>query len=114
MHFMQDVADRLRAFMDSNGLSQAQLAEKAGVSQPTVSRALSGKGERRGAARSRLFSYVGISEYSVFGPKAEARERVAEAFERVWEHSKVLADAIVMITDALADLPGKRERGQGE
>lgn len=114
MHFMQDVAGRLRAFMDRNGLSQAQLAEKAGVSQPTVSRALSGKGERRGAARSRLFSYVGISEYPPSGAKAEARERVAEAFERVWEHSKALADSIVRITDALADLPGKRERGQGE
>lgn len=81
MHFMQDVAGRLRAFMDRNGLSQAQLAEKAGVSQPTVSRALSGKGERRGAARSRLFSYVGISEYPPSGAKAEALDRSCEEWE---------------------------------
>ncbi len=111
---MQDDAGRIRTFMHCNGLSQTQLAEMAGVSQATVSRALSGKGERRGAARSRLFSYVGISEYPGSGAKAEARERIAEAFERVWEHSKALADAIVRITDALADLPGKRERGRGE
>ena len=101
---MQDVADRLCAFMSREGLTQEQLAKKARVSQATVSRALNRKAKRRGAGRSRLFTYAGISEWTDHQAVGVARERVIAAFERIWDHSEAHADAIVRVIDALADL----------
>ena len=110
---MQDPADLLRAFMARQGLSQARLANAAGVSQPTVSRALARKAERRGVARSKLFNYAGISEWAGDQQERDARERVIAAFERVWDRSETHADAIARVIEALADLR-PRKRGDEE
>lgn len=101
---MQDAADRLRAFMERQKLSQAGLARAAGVSQPTVSRALRRRALRRGAARSRLFSYAGISEWPDRPRIGGAHVQVIAAFERVWDGSAAHAASIVKVIDALEDL----------
>lgn len=81
--------------MSQNGIKQRELASRAGVSQATVSRALSGKALRHGAARQRLFTLVDIDE------SQRARERVIAAFDKIWDHSDVHADAITQVIDAL-------------
>ncbi|MDI5454575.1 helix-turn-helix domain-containing protein, partial [Salmonella enterica subsp. enterica serovar Cerro] len=40
---MKTFADRLNAAMSASGLSQAQLAEKVGISQPAIQKMSSGK-----------------------------------------------------------------------
>lgn len=100
---MQEAAGKLRAYMDREKLSQTQLARRARVSQATVWRALNGKAERRGAARRRLFAFVGISEWiveGVYGP----RDRVIAAFDRIWDRSHAHANAVAGVIDAMADL----------
>lgn len=108
---MQDTRAELRAFMKENGLSQITLAERARVSQSTVSRALSRIGLRHGAARARLFSYAKIAEWSSASAADDPRNAVLAAFERVWDHSKEHAAAVARVIDALADL---RPRPKGD
>ena len=88
--------------MDSKGLSQVQIARAAGVSQATVSRALRRRAERRGAARNRLFTYVGIDEYSKPQQRDDAYKRIMAAFERIWDQSEDHANAIARVIDSLA------------
>jgi hypothetical protein len=100
--------------MQREALDQATLAEAAGVSQPTVSRALMG-GERvrRGRAYRRLLSFVAartkMNRSSTAGTK-----RVTSAFEKIWDGSDVHAAAIAQIIEDLAGLtpsPALRKRG---
>ena len=103
---MQNVAVQLRAFMETSGLSQQQLAANARVSQATVCRALQGA-TIRGAAKAKLFSYAKI-EASALSDKAKASRRLVAAFDRIWARSEIYADAIVRIIDTLADIPTER------
>ena len=107
---MQRFANQLREYMDRNGLSQAELADKAHVSQATVSRALAGKVTRRGAAKLRLFSYAGITEYNESEDRGDSRTKVIDTFERVWDRSAAHAEAIAKVIEALADLEPRKKR----
>jgi transcriptional regulator with XRE-family HTH domain len=104
IHFMQNVASQLVAFMEREGLKQSTLAENAEVSQSTVSRALRGQSLRRGSAKSRLFKYAGIAEPAGALSKTEASQRLAKAFDQIWDESDVHADAIARIITVLAEL----------
>jgi transcriptional regulator with XRE-family HTH domain len=106
IHFMQNVAARLRAFMDKTGLAQEELARNAGVSQSTVCRALQGA-TIRGAAKEKLFSYAKI-DVAQLPEKAKASRRLIAAFDRIWARSEMHAEAIVRIIDTLADVPSGR------
>jgi transcriptional regulator with XRE-family HTH domain len=101
---MQDVPSQLRFFMERERLTQASLARAAGVSQPTISRALRGVCTRHSRARAKLFNYAGISWKNDRLNVVRAAERLVAAFDRLREHSDVHADTIVRIIDALADL----------
>lgn len=102
---MRDAATRLKRYMYEKGLSQTQLAKRAKVSQSTVWRALNGQSKRRGAARIKLFNYVGIDEWEDL-PSASnnAPANIIEAFERIWDHTPEHAKAIAKVIDALAGL----------
>ena len=100
--------------MDRQQLSQAELARLARVSQSTVSRALSGRSLRRGAARRRLFSYTGIDAWTDTAITTPSRDRVVAGFQRIEQNSKLHADAIAVIIDALAGLePASKRRRRG-
>jgi transcriptional regulator with XRE-family HTH domain len=90
--------------MDRERLSQTQLAKRARVSQATVWRALNGRSERRGAARRKLFAYVGITEWTAQRTPRGARDRVVAAFDRIWDRSQAHAIAVAGVIDALAGL----------
>lgn len=90
---MDDPASLLRAFMQSGGMSQAQLADEAGVSQATVSRALEKPIVRMGRARRRLFIYIQQRRPPV-------PEVAASAIVSTWDgseaHAQALADLILV------------------
>lgn len=55
----QQIADRIRAAMDEHGLSARELARRAGVSPPTVSRLLRGNRAPSSYTASRLLKAIG-------------------------------------------------------
>jgi transcriptional regulator with XRE-family HTH domain len=62
------IADRLNALMQKNKLSQAQMAEKTGLSQQTISKYLSGKPPKI-SNLTLLAGANGVSESYFFGSK---------------------------------------------
>ena len=109
---MQQVsAVDLRAFMDRRGLNEAKLASLAGVSQATVSRALTGSPKRTGKARSLLCIYI-HNELKQEGLAHAEKSEVLKAFERVWDTSEAHAAAMAKVVDALEGLrPHNKEEG---
>jgi DNA-binding LacI/PurR family transcriptional regulator len=96
--------------MDEHRWSEAQLAAKAGVSQSTVSRALTHQGKRVGGAQRRLFTYAKLITVKE-SRELRARRRVIAAVERILSQSDQHADAVAKIIDALTKLAGTRKRG---
>lgn len=90
-------------------LTQADVARAAKVSQSTVSRVLSGGGLRRGAARTRLFTYADIQDAS--SSRVAGRVTVMDAFSRIWDGTPAHANAIAQVIDSLVHLrPPKLKR----
>jgi transcriptional regulator with XRE-family HTH domain len=107
---MGDV-ERIRACMRREKLGQSQLAEAAGVSQATVSRALSGAEHvRHSRAHLKLMSYVGKTQPD--GGKVRQRsksnvKRINEAFAKIWDGSAVHAAVVAQIIEDLGALEVK-------
>lgn len=104
---------RLAAFLadvlTSEGISQTELARRAGVSQSAVSRALHQRSIRRGPARSRL---VDLMHQGGFG---RGTERFEKAFRRVWDGSVEHAEALARIISACEGLrPVPAGRGEDD
>jgi transcriptional regulator with XRE-family HTH domain len=97
---MQRAKPNLRAFMAKRGLTEAAIAKLAGVSQPTVSRALRGSPKRTGKGRSRIFTFI-HQELDREGLVHAGKSEVLQAFERVWGASEAHAAAIAKVVDAL-------------
>lgn len=98
----QEDLDILREFKTKEGLSQSQLAEKANVSQSTVSRTLLGAAQRHGAARKKLFTYV---KNESKGNRTETGAGlVLKAFEEIWDGSDNHAAAVARVIDAMDGL----------
>lgn len=101
---MQDASDYLRKYLSEHGLSQGELAKKAGVSQPTVSRALSKRPQRHGGACNKLFKYIGLNEWLDRAVPQDPKEQVLAAFERIWDKTEAHAESISHVIDALGGL----------
>lgn len=106
-----DQGRSVREFLVQEGISQNTLAERANVSQSTVSRAMKSGTARHSAARIRLFSF--IHEYADSAEEtALGVQRVARAFERIWDGSEAHAAAVARIIDASRGLrPAQPETG---
>jgi transcriptional regulator with XRE-family HTH domain len=102
-------AGKIRQYMNKHGITQREMAQVAGVSQATVSRALKGKALRHGMARSRLFIKIKFNESALI----KARGRVLTAFDAIWDYSEGHADAVARVIDDLGKLckPDRRSRG---
>jgi DNA-binding MurR/RpiR family transcriptional regulator len=109
----EELSRQLRQVMEGDlALTQKDIAKHAGVSQPTVSRALACGLNRRTKARARLFRYIqktlGAQNYSPGG-----EQRVVDAFGKIWDGSDAHAAAIANIIAAskgLRPAKGKEKR----
>lgn len=100
-----DASIIIRHLMTEKGLTQAQLAKLADISQSAVSRLLHGGGhERYGRARIKLFKYARTEESSLGDLTDPGPKRVANAFCRIWDGTEDHTLAIVRIISALAGL----------
>lgn len=114
---MQDVRAEIRAFIEDSGLSQAELAKKAGVSQPTVSRSVRDRRERVTSQRQKLVAYIRAEKGASGRPEyAPGVDRVTNAFARIWDGSDAHAQAVASVIDAMVDLrpaaKGRSKRGE--
>lgn len=102
---MQAFANRVRAYLENKDLSESELADLAGVSQSTVSRAISGTISRRGRAFRVLFKFIQKNS-----TQATAKRRIAAAFDRVWNGTQGHAESIARVVESLEDFcPAKEE-----
>jgi transcriptional regulator with XRE-family HTH domain len=105
---MQEVDSGLRALMQAKGLDQTAVARLAKVSQATVSRALKGgTPKRRGKAYMRLCNYIQEQQRKGMFPILN-KDRVHEAINRIWDASKLHADAIAKVVEALDNCAHRR------
>jgi transcriptional regulator with XRE-family HTH domain len=102
-------AARIRQYMNEHGLTQRDVAHRAGISQATVSRALKGGALRHGVARSRLFILIKFNESELIS----ARERILTAFDAIWDYSEGQADAVARVIDAIGNVCGQDKRLRG-
>lgn len=93
---MSDLSASLRAHMRQAGLSQAEVARRARVSQATVSRALSGPSSREGRGRSRLFTYL---HYAPQRP-----QKALDAVRQVWDGTPEHEGALARLIEASGEL----------
>ena len=112
IHLVPSDSEALKAFMEDRHLGQVELARAAGVSQSTVSRALSGLPLKHGRARSKLFAYAQLTDPYQQVPPRKGPQRVMTAFHRIWDGTDDHANAVAKIIDALEDLkPARKKRG---
>ncbi len=101
------ITDLLR----SEGITQQELANRAGVSQATVSRALARRGVRHGPARTRLFVYM--QEHTA-KRRSESGDPVGDALAEAWdgsqEHAHALAKLILASRELWPTLGEERNR----
>lgn len=86
--------------MQDNGLSQRAIADAAGVSQATVSRALARDTQRHGRAVARLCKYMQQTLNAESGTDTKGRRKVVDAFVAIWDGSEEHAIAIARIIKA--------------
>src|SRR5581483_7174498 len=100
---MQEVDSDLRALMEALRLNQTAVSREAQVSQATVSRALKGGVRvRRGRGYIRLCNYIQKQRDKGMFPKT-GNSHVHEAIDRIWSASKLHADAVAKVVEALDD-----------
>jgi transcriptional regulator with XRE-family HTH domain len=94
-----DVAKELKALLGRQGLTQAELARRANVSQPTVSRAMKRAPERRSKSYARLCNYI-RQEVDEIPLPAPARDALSE----IWDGSPAHAEALATLIRAAGNL----------
>jgi DNA-binding XRE family transcriptional regulator len=111
---MQDVRIEINTFIEDTGLSQAELAKKAGVSQPTISRCIRNRRERFSSQCRKLVAYIRAHKRTSSRPNyTPGVNRVTNAFARIWDGSDAHARAIANVIDAMVDLrPADTRRGK--
>ncbi|MBL8180002.1 MAG: XRE family transcriptional regulator [Blastocatellia bacterium] len=92
------LAKSLHKLIREKHLSQQEIAEMAGVSQSTVSRALTGNIVRSGKGRRMLFRFMQqeLDQETLL----DGKDKVVRAFESVWDGSEEHAIAIAKIISA--------------
>lgn len=91
-----DDTQKLRDFLDQEGCTQKELAEKAGVSQPTVCRALERTPTRKTQAHRKLMHFIREHE----APPTTVASAVDQVWDRTPEHDAALA-ALITASSAL-------------
>jgi predicted XRE-type DNA-binding protein len=88
MHLV-DLSAAIRDMMKREGLSQAELGERAGVNQSVISRALREEPQRIGGAHARLVQYM--QQHAIPGA---AQDALVEIWDGSVDHASALAGLI--------------------
>jgi transcriptional regulator with XRE-family HTH domain len=108
---MQVAASQLEAFMREHDFSQTGLANAAGVSQSTVSRALGRVPGKHSKAYAKLCKYAETKYDERDDSAAKGVNAVNAAFRNIWDGTARQAMAIAKIIEALGSLdPSKGQR----
>jgi transcriptional regulator with XRE-family HTH domain len=102
---MEELSAAVTSVLREQGLSQRQLAERAGVSQATVSRAKSQLPLRPGYARGRLIAYLRRQG------QLPSLEAIFTAVDEIWDGSEAHADALAQLLLASRELWPKLREG---
>lgn len=94
-----ELAEGIRQLMRRDGLRQQDVADQAGVSQSTVSRAVRGRRQRVTKEYVRLCSYI---QDQGFGPSAPTKAHVA--LDETWDGSDQHAEALAVLIKASKEL----------
>src|SRR5207253_9314772 len=112
---MQEAGPRVRLLASSiadvlehEGISQAELGKRLGISQSSVSRALSRPAKRNGRAQARLVTFMHE------GGVSPGVERFQGAFRRVWDGSEEHAEALARIIAACEGLAPDPRAGESD
>lgn len=87
-----DMRDAVANYLARVGITEAELARRAGISQPSVSRARLKAGTRQGEAKRRLFTYIRQQEAGELPPTLS--KAIASTWDRTGEHAEALAALI--------------------
>lgn len=104
--------ENLQSLMDERGIGQIELAKAAGVSQATISRALSRGYIRRSKARSRLEGYLAKTAYKLHKPNKLPLD-VTDAIRDVWDKTEAHARELAKVIRSLDGLKPKSLFNQG-
>ncbi|MBN9623456.1 MAG: helix-turn-helix transcriptional regulator [Actinobacteria bacterium] len=94
-----DVTSELKALLSRKGISQSELANRAKVSQSTVSRAMRSEPSRKSKSYARLCSYIHKETDEISLPAA-----VRDALAEIWDGSPAQAEALATLIRAAGDL----------
>jgi hypothetical protein len=94
-------------YLDKEGISQVALASRAGVSQPTVSRAMKRTPGRRSRAHARLVAF--IHKQGRLPPPPPGA--VAAAVDEVWDGTRAHEKALAALIAASGELWPKMRGG---
>lgn len=97
----------MRFFLDREQISQSQLADRAQVSQSTVSRALARTPGRRARAHGQLIEFI----HEQSGVPTPTPTTVAAAVEEVWDGTEAHEAALASLIVASAALWPRMEGG---
>lgn len=81
-------------------LSQAEIAEKTGMSQPQVSRILAGRFNRLSKKVMQICRFLDVQS-SVLIPTGHLSKRLSDAVLAAWDGTKAHEDALVRLLSAL-------------
>lgn len=99
-----DIPTEIEALLRRKGIPQSVLAKYAGVSQPTVSRAMRRIPTRRSQEYARLCRYIHQELNEVALPSA-ARDALAE----IWDGSPAHAEALTALIKVAGELSRTRD-----
>ena len=94
-----DVPHEIEALLSREGISQAVLAQRASVSQPTISRARRRVPVRRSKQYGKLCSYI-RKEWQTIALPETARDALAD----IWDGSPAHAEALAGLIRASGEL----------
>jgi hypothetical protein len=98
----------VRLYLDQERISQIELAQRAQVSQPTVSRALAREPKRHTRAHAQLIGFI----HQQSGMPAPTPASVSAAVEEVWDGTEAHEAALAVLIAASAELwPKMKGRG---
>ena len=97
----------VRLYLEQEGISQAELARRADVSQATVSRALTSAPKRHGSARAKLFDFIQKQP----GAPAVLPSTLAAAVMDIWDGTEQHEAALAALVVASAELWPKMKGG---